>query len=350
MRRGTAAVAVAAAALLVAGCSSGSTGAGADQSTSAGSAGSAGSSPGSSHSGTTVVASPGTSRVRTVATLHLPVGVSRAVVVAQGSGLLVLGGLAPGDSSTARVWHVDLRTHNATSGGSLALAVHDASGAALAGSAYVFGGGASTTVASVQRYAGGRASRVAALPHPRSDSAAAVVGTTAYVVGGFTGSTLARDILATTDGRTFRVVAQLAQGVRYPAVAAVGSDVFVVGGALATTEGTANGAQTAKVQRFDPRTGKVTVIGSLPRALAHATAFSLSGNLYVAGGRHGTAATSDVVQINLRTGAATRVGALPARLSDAAAAVVNGTAWLVGGETTGPAAPVSTIYGLRLSA
>jgi hypothetical protein len=277
--------------------------------------------------------------VSAVTRMRLPVGVSRTVAVAQGRDLLVLGGLAPGDSTTARVWRVDLRARRVTAGKPLAQAVHDASGGLLAGRALVFGGGSAATVAVVQQWTATGASVRGRLPQPRSDSASAVVGATAYVVGGFTGTAMARDILATTDGRSFRVVGRLAIGVRYPAVAAVGGEVYVVGGALATTEATASGAQTAAVQRFDPGTGKVQVIGRLPRPIAHAMAFAVGASLYVAGGRHGPTATATVVRIDLTTAKTTVVGSLPLPLSDAAVAQADGNVWLVGGETGGPSAP-----------
>ena len=147
----------------------------------------------------------------------------------------------------------------------------------LAGRAVVFGGGAATTVADVQAWDGRRTTTVGSLPQPRSDSAAASIGDTAYVVGGFTGQGMARDVVATTDGHTFRVVGRLRIGVRYPAVAAVGQYIYVVGGELATTEGTLAGGQTDAVQRIDPATGQVRVIGHLGHGLGHASAFAIGG-------------------------------------------------------------------------
>jgi len=280
--------------------------------------------------------------------MRLPVGVSRTVVVPQGAALLVLGGLAPGDTTTARAWRIDLTGRKSTAARPLAAAVHDASGAGLGGGAYVFGGGAATTVATVQQWNASGSHAVASLPQPRSDSASAVTGGTAYVVGGFSGSAMTRDVLATTDGRSFRRVARLPIGVRYPAVAAVGGAVYVVGGALATTEGTSTGAQTDAVQRVDLSTGRATVIGRLPAALAHAMAFALGGSLYVAGGRHGSVATAAIERIDLQTGRATRVGSLPRAESDAGVAVADGAAWLVGGEATSPSAPTNTVLRLRV--
>ena len=284
--------------------------------------------------------------VRTV--LHLPVGVSRTVLLASGAQLLALGGLAAGDTTTGRIWSINTSTAAARQVGSLAAAVHDASGALLGGQSVVFGGGAATTVGVVQAWNGHRTTTVGSLPQPRSDSAAATIGATAYVVGGFTGQGMARDVLATTDGHTFRTVGRLRIGVRYPAVAAVGRYVYVVGGELATTEGTLAGGQTDAVQRIDPASGQVRVIGHLGRGLGHATGFALGDRLFVAGGRRGSAATADVIEVNVQNGGSRRVGRLPRAMSDAAAAVVGSEAWLVGGETSGPSAPVNTVLALRV--
>lgn len=296
-------------------------------------------------------ASPSAASVKVAVTtvLHLPVGVSRTVLLASGGRLLALGGLAAGDTTTGRIWSINTANATARQVGTLSTPVHDASGAMLAGGAVVFGGGAATTVADVQSWNGRRTTTVGALPQPRSDSAAASIGTTAYVVGGFTGQGMARDVVATTDGQRFRVVARLRIGVRYPAVAAVGRYVYVVGGELATTEGTLAGGQTDAVQRIDPASGQVRVIGHLGRGLGHATAFAVGGRLFVAGGRHGATATADVIEVSIRNGAWQRAGRLPRAMSDAAAAVVGSVAWLVGGETSGPSAPVSSVLAVRVS-
>jgi len=291
------------------------------------------------------VTTPVAARLRVSTVLHLPVGVSRAVVVALGGRLLVLGGLAPGDSTTARVWSVEVSRRTTTSAGHLATAVHDASGAVLGGHVFVFGGGAATTVATVQEYSGGASHVVGALPQPRSDSSATVIGGTAYVVGGFDGRRMTRDVLATTDGMHFHAVAKLLVGVRYPAVVADGADLLVVGGALATTEGTVNGAQTTDIQQVDPRTGHVTVIGHVADPLAHAFGLTVDGVPCFAGGRVAGGAVRGIWALpHLRL-----LGRLPQAVSDAAAAVIGATTYVIGGEAAGPGEPVSSVVALRLS-
>ncbi len=55
--------------------------------------------------------------------------------------------------------------------------MHDSAGAVVGGRSYVYAGGAAQEVATVQRAVpGGAATQVGALPQPRSDLAAAVVG------------------------------------------------------------------------------------------------------------------------------------------------------------------------------
>ena len=273
---------------------------------------------------------------------------SRAVAVADGARVLVLGGLAPGDSTTGRVWALDVANRTAHAAGALATPVHDACGAFVSGKPFVFGGGAATTVSAVQQWQSTTSRRVAALPQPRSDSSCAVLAGTAYVAGGFDGHHMVTGVLATTDGLHFRVVAHLRQGVRYAAVAATGHWLFVVGGALATTEGTANGAQSDLIQRVDLRTGRVDVAGHLSGPLAHATAVTLGGDVLVVGGRHGTTASRDILLVSAN-GSQRTVGVLPHALSDAAVAVVGDMAVVVGGETSGPGAPSDMVTSLRLA-
>lgn len=299
--------------------------------------------------GTSPAAAPSRPPALRVATaLRLPTGVSRAVALTDGSRIVVLGGLAPGDSTTDRVLAVDPAAHSARVVGALSTPVHDACGGVIDGRDVVFGGGAATTVSVVQEWQSGSSRAVAHLPEPRSDSSCASVNGTTYVAGGFDGHRMLTDVLATSDGRRFRVVAHLRQGVRYAAVAAVGHWLVVVGGALATTEGTSTGAQSDLVQRVDLDNGHVDVIGHTASPIAHATAVTLGGEVLVVGGRHGTAATAEIASVDPAGGAVRRVARLPRALSDAAIAVVGDTAFVVGGETSGPDAPVDTVTALRL--
>lgn len=279
---------------------------------------------------------------------HLTDPVSRTVAVVEGHDVVLLGGLATGDVSTGDIWRIDPATGADTLMASLPSPVHDAAGAYLGNRAFVFGGGSTATIASVQAFAPVTASVATAgsLPGARSDLSAVVSGGRAYVLGGYDGSSLMPEVLATSDGMDFQKVGTLARPVRYGAAAAVGGNVYLVGGVLGT--GSSALRETNDIQRFDPKTGKTAVIGHLPVDLAHASAVSLGGQLFVVGGRHGTTLSAAIYRIDPSTGKATRAGTLASGRSDAAVAVVGGRAYLFGGETTGPKAPLDTVLVARL--
>jgi N-acetylneuraminic acid mutarotase len=269
------------------------------------------------------------------------------VAVLAGGHVVVLGGLGPGDVTTGRVVTVNPRGWAGRATGRLREPAHDASGASLAGRAVVFGGGSTGELADVQVWASGVTHVVGQLPAPRSDSSTTVIGHTAYVLGGFDGASMTRSVLATTDGRRFRVVSHLRQGVRYAAVASYRGAIYVFGGQRATTEGTSSGPQGRLVQRVDPRTGRTRVLGKLPWGIGHAMAFTLGGRLYLAGGRRGTKATSRIWRVDPATAQLTRAGRLPRPISDSAVVQVGKSVALIGGETTGPFAPRRSIVVVR---
>ena len=132
----------------------------------------------------TSLGATGTRVEATNAGWRLSAGVSRAVVCPDGARLVVLGGLATGDVSTSAVWTVDPAAGTVQRAGSLARAVHDAGGTCTNGGALVFGGGAASTVATVQQWSSTGTRVVGQLPQARSDLAAATLGGRTYVVGG----------------------------------------------------------------------------------------------------------------------------------------------------------------------
>jgi len=236
---------------------------------------------------------------------QLPAPVSRPAVVTVGTGFAVLGGLAPSQASVATAYTVNPATGTSTPAGTLAAAVHDAAGVSLGSSTFVLGGGSPNTVATVQSIptpAGAGATPPAGaapvpaaaagtvagqLPAPRSDLAIATVGsgrhTTAYVVGGYTGTTYLPAVLATTDGTRYTSVADLTIPVRYPAVVAQGGLLYAFGGQTAST-GSATTATDA-IQVVDPASHRTSVVAHLPQPVYGASAFVINGTIYVAGGQ-----------------------------------------------------------------
>ena len=153
--------------------------------------------------------------------------------------------------------------------------------------------------------------------------AAAAIGSTAYVVGGFTETTPLRTIVAFTPGGTTRVVAMIPRPLRYAAVAAVGGRPLIAGGTSGET------AQRA-ILAFDPASGTVRQIGELPHALTHAAGASLNGAMYVLGGRGEglDEQTSAILAIDPASGA---VGRQAPALSDVGAASLADRIVAVGG-------------------
>ena len=277
-----------------------------------------------------------------------PQPLSREVIApATPTTIVTVGGLTTGDASTSAVTTITVPAGTPTPVGSIATPTHDAAGAVLAGRVLVFGGGNQTTVATVQAFplaasgSTGHGTVIGQLPQPRSDAAAVTVGRTAYIIGGYDGTRADPQILATTDGAHFRSMGALPVPVRYPAVAALGSAVYVFGG----TRIGSGGAAVNTIQRLDTRSGQVKVVGHLPQPLSAASTAVLGGTIYVAGGSNGATDSGLIQAYDPHSGHLLTAGHLMAPVSNAAVAVVGGTAWMVGGESG--ATPVTSVQMFR---
>ena len=122
----------------------------------------------------------------------------------------------------------------------------------------------------------------------------------------------------------------LVAGVQYPATAAVGGRLLLMGG---LDQATASVADIIRVGR-----GGSERIGTLPYAVHDAAGATLGGTAYLLGG--GEPSYSDILAVG-GSGQATVVGHLPVGASDVAAGVIGGTVYVVGGYTG--AAPLDTI-------
>jgi hypothetical protein len=252
--------------------------------------------------------------------LRLPTGVSRAVAFVDGSTVLLAGGLTS-TGTTGAVLRLALPGGPVDAAGQLPIPVHDAGGADLGGTPLILGGGNQAPVAAVE----GLSASVGSLPTARADLAAVDLDGVLYVVGGGTSARLDTAVLSTTDGMHFTTVATLLLGVRYPAVAATGGSIVVVGG----TDGVHD---RAAIQAIDPSTGAVRRLADLPHGLSHAAALVLGGHLLVLGGRSGGVAQRAIWDVDPVTGEAVQVGNLPHPVSDATAVVLGGVGYLMGGE------------------
>lgn len=281
------------------------------------------------------------------ATWRLPAPVAREVVVAAGKEFTVVGGLDATKFSTASVVTVDPATGTSHAAGTLAEGVHDAAGVSIGNRILVFGGGGPSEngTADVQAVPStGAATVIGKLPAPRSDHVAVQVKSTTYLLGGYDGANIVPDVLATTDGVTFKKVGSLPVPVRYPAVAVVGNAIYLFGG----VSNSKTGVDTNTVQRLDATSGAIDTVATLPKSLSHASAIVLGGQVFLLGGYVDNTKLSDqILRFDPATGATTSVGALPAPVSDAAAVVIGKQGYLVGGQGTdrAPLASVTVISG-----
>jgi len=267
---------------------------------------------------------------------QLPAAVSREVLLPTLGGLLIIGGLTRSGISVSTVMDLDPVTGGTRPAGRLAQATHDAAGLILGGQAFVLGGGTASSVPTVQAFTPGTPATVTgAMSRARSDSEGVSAGPAGYVIGGYDGTRLDPEVLATRDGLHFRVAARLPVPVRYAATAAAGGLIWVFGGQTAT-------GPTDVIQRIDPATGAAAVAGHLPRPVQGAAALSLGGQVYVAGG----AGTGDVLRFDPVTSRVSAAGELPVPVGYAAAAVTGSTGYLVGGEDNGRPVPAVTIFRL----
>ena len=133
----------------------------------------------------------------------------------------------------------------------------------------VFVGGTAATDAGFRRSSPAPLARRGSSAIPRSDLSAVTVGRRTFLVGGYDGSKI-RDGARNDRRREFALLGDLPVPVRYAAVAAVGTDVYVIGGSN-------GGGAVRHVQALDTKTGAVRVIGELPQGLSDAVAATLEG-------------------------------------------------------------------------
>ncbi len=252
----------------------------------------------------------------------LPATASRVAAVALPDGrIVVLGGLVGGSSSRQVLLGPPERLRPV---GSLPIPTHDAAAVLVGKSVLLFGGGESVSAPDVVRVdpGTGLVRRLHPLDEPLSDLGAATVGGRVYLVGGYTGTRFASAILRVGTRNRTTTVARLPAGVRYAGVAALGNSLYVVGGVT-------QAGVSATIFRVDLATHRVARIGSLRSPVAHAPLVAARGYLWLVGGD----GSRDVLRIDPRTGRSTVAGRLPRVLANAAAVVLpNGRVIVIGGD------------------
>jgi N-acetylneuraminic acid mutarotase len=252
--------------------------------------------------------------------------VSGEALIARSGSVLVLGGLNELDESTSAIQQFTPPSARAQAAGTLAEAKHDLAAGVLGSRSVVLGGGSLTELDSVEEVTPNNSGvTVGSLPGARSDLAAVTVGTYLYVVGGYDGSTPVAEVLRTRDGRRYQPFGALPVAVRYPAVAAVGSTIYVFGGELE------DGADSDAVQAVDTTTGHSRLVARLPLAVSHASAVAFGASVLLIGGRARGTALRRVLEYLPASGRLRPVASLPLAVSNAAAVRSGAAAYLVGG-------------------
>ncbi len=194
----------------------------------------------------------------------------------------------------------------------------------------MFGGGSYSELDHIVSFdpANGAVGSAGALPSAQSDVAVAGLGGRAYVVGGFDGADWKNTILSWRPGSSVEVAARLPVGLRYAAVAAAGGRLIIIGGSTPVRASDA-------IYSFDPASGTVGRIGTLPQPVTHGAAATLGSTVYLVGGRGDAldAQTARVWAINPRTGKVRAAGHLPQPLSDAGVLAVGHGIVVAGGLT-----------------
>jgi hypothetical protein len=256
---------------------------------------------------------------------------------------LLLGGLDARDTSRPNI--DSLTNGHVTPRGHLPTGLHDAAAVTLGKFGYLFGGGgvqggnerSSDRILRVDP-ANGATTDAGKLPTPTSDLAGAVIGDTAYLVGGYTGTKPLNTIIAWRPGAPPQVVGMLPQPLRYPAVTAAQGRVIIAGGS------TQRGASD-ELLSFDPQTRQVSPLGRLPAPVTHAAGATLANSVLIVGGRGDTqtSQTDAITVVNPTSGQIIQTPAkLPAPLSDIGAISFPNSVVLVGGRSTKGASPAVT--------
>lgn len=259
---------------------------------------------------------------------RLPEPLSRSVVVAKGRSAIVAGGLKPQGVSSSLVFRVSADTGVTGRLRALPQPIHDAAGVSLAGRPTVVGGGGAVELSAVRSYGADRAWHVVGhLPVARSDLSVVAVSGGFLVIGGYDGASSPRQVLRSTDGRTFAVFATLRHSVRYAAAVNARGAVWLFGGEDHNRE-------LSIVQRIDLHSGAVTDSSRLPHALGHAAAALIGDRILVMGGRSSPHRVVDTMWwFDPVTQRFSGAGRLPYPVADAGLLTTQGRVYLLGGET-----------------
>jgi hypothetical protein len=178
----------------------------------------------------------------------------------------------------------------------------------------------------------------ARLPEPQHDAQAAVLGGAVYVFGG--GQVESYDHILRFDPSSGRVsvVGHLPQPASDVAVAAIGSTVYIVGGY--------NGRSALDtILAWSPGTSPA-VVGRLPTGLRYAAVAASGSQLIIAGGSTSTGASRAILRFEPSSGKVTDIGRLPAPLTHASAVTLGSWVFVIGGRGASPESQTAAILSI----
>jgi hypothetical protein len=174
-------------------------------------------------------------------------------------------------------------------------------------------------------------SPIANIGTPREAPAVAAVGTKIYVVGGWgsDGNPVSTPEIYDTTTNTWATGAPIPTPYAGSGVAVVGGKVYVVGGCAALSCGFTD------VQVYDPAANSWIAGPAFPAAVAWESCGGINGSLYCAGGDTDSAALNTGYSLNPAGGVWSPIANLPATLWAAGATVSAGQLLMSGGVANG---------------
>jgi N-acetylneuraminic acid mutarotase len=175
----------------------------------------------------------------------------------------------------------------------------------------------------------GRWRREPDLLAPRAAHAIAATANALYVLGG-TGPD-GRPVMDVErfDGKVWtRETSLPGEGVNAPAAAAIGDNVFLIGGF-----GTTTNRPIADMRRYNTRTHEWTEMAALPAPRGGHAAIVMDGRIHVIGGGNSTSTINDHSIYDPRTNTWTDGAPLPRSLGSPAAVVLDNKLYSIGGRS-----------------
>jgi len=159
---------------------------------------------------------------------------------------------------------------------------------------------------------------------PRQEVAVAAANGKLYLIGGLSGSSVLSSVeeLDPTTGR-WRFVAPIPQGVHHAAAATIGDSIYVIGG-YPTIAFNAHAA----VFRYDALLDQWSSVASLPKARSALAAATIDGKIYAVGGVPGG---TDLTVYDPATNEWTTLASMPTPREHLAAAALHGALYVIGG-------------------